>query len=275
MFKTALAVLLVSAGIAAAVLFGTGDSSPPESGKGRASLSTVLTGNFRDGVRFAEDSVAELARVSASKTSEGAPKGDPSVDGEWAKLERVRSNPSLFVRMRANRAVSFRDPLLNPDDVYVDTASRAALNAAFSTAIEKVENLRKMRRAIAHEQILTLASEGRFVPWKGKAMQLAGRVSENPVGDGWYTFMAADGVQYKVQWEDLTWTKVSEELAVALEMQIDAMVADFFVNRCGLSTEARDIVFIYGLGDGPNRLRELATENPQEYRRIRLILTGH
>jgi hypothetical protein len=53
------------------------------------------------------------------------------------------------------------------------------------------------------------------------------------------------------------------------------MVADFFVNRCGLSTEARDIVFIYGLGDGPNRLRELATENPQEYRRIRLILTGH
>jgi hypothetical protein len=78
-----------------------------------------------------------------------------------------------------------------------------------------------------------------------------------------------------VQWEDLTWTKVSEELAVALEMQIDAMVADFFVNRCGLSTEVRDIVFIYGLGDGPNRLRELATENPQEYRRIRLILTGH
>lgn len=275
-----IALLTILVAVAVVVVAFSGDGASTLTDRDRrdlrpADISPALAGGFEEGIRSAENSVAELSRVAVSVKSERLSEKDPGTDAEWEQFERVRSSPSLFVRMRSNKAISFRDELLNPGDVYIDPASRNALRSAFADAIQRVENLRSMRAAIANEQILAMASAGRFAPWNGNAYQLAGHVSDNPTGEGWYTLMTSDGTQYRVKWEALTWTKEAEQLAVTLEMQIDAMVADFFVRRCGMSSDVRDLVFTYGLGEGPDLLRALARDNPQEYKRIRQILIGH
>jgi hypothetical protein len=256
-----------------------GNSLPPgplEDAPRRPSISETETEDV------AAASVQELSRVVATIADKG--NGEPSSpldaasDLQWTEIPRVQENAlGALARMRYEGIVHFRSSYFNPNDTYIDERLRDAFSAAFREALKRVRQLEEMRMTVAQEQIASLKVAGMFEPVASGGSfvwQLKGREHGAPT-DGWHTHADRDGRQYQVRWGDLTWTKEIGATAGFMLDQIDVSVVDFFCRAGTLTPADRDVLLIYGIGEGRQRFEQLRTGNREEYLRIRRVLFGN
>ncbi len=220
----------------------------------------------------AERAVEDLERVAVMPEDAGSTSANPDdveSDEEWASYSRGDKGIEVFANVGRDGSLNFRSLLLNPDDKYISASARRKFTEQLADATQKHRKLREIRFDLAKEQILSLHSVGKFhqIPGEGKRWQLVGSEPAEP-GKGWYIYSLQDGNTFEIRWSDLPWTASALEYADFLRDEIDRLIVEFFYAQGAISASRRDLLLTYGTPSGKLRLRALAKENPDEYRRI-------